>query len=229
MPSAGNSLDPRSIGLIDKIMEPASWLTTLVYKPIYAVQALMIAIPWKRKCGIPATHGAIVAFLQALRTSPPPFATANLKIGAAGFCWGGKHTILLAQDPSASRVVRHESQTNAAALGDQVLLDCAFTAHPSYVEVPVDIEAIRIPISVAVGDVDMAMKAPLVQQMKKILDAKNQNGSSSSGGAGDYEVIILPGAKHGFAVRTHPDDKHEMECAEKAEVQALEWFTRWLT
>ena len=124
--------------------------------------------------------------------------------------------MLLAQDAHSSRVHRHESQINSATL--EPLLDCAFTAHPSYIDVPRDIEAITIPISVAVGDEDTAMKAPLIQQMKEILEVKKR---------GDHEVTIMPGAKHGFAVRTHPDDKHEMECAEKAEVQAIEWFTRW--
>ena len=124
--------------------------------------------------------------------------------------------MLLSQDDPSSRVHRHESQINSATL--EPLIDCAFTAHPSYIDVPNDIEAITIPISVAVGNEDMTMKAPLIQQMKEILEVKKR---------GDHEVNILPGAKHGFAVRTHPDDEHEMECAEKAEVQAIEWFTRW--
>jgi len=54
--------------------------------------------------------------------------------------------------------------------------------------------------------------------MKEILEVKKK---------GDHEVNIIPGAKHGFAVRTHPDDKHQMECADKAEKQAVEWFGRW--
>lgn len=209
-------MDPRAIALIDKIMEPASWFATFFYKPIYVLQAMIIAIPWKIKTRISVTKASVFSFIQALRTSPPPFPTNNLKIAAAGFCWGGKHTILLAQDAPSSRVHRHESQINSATL--EPLIDCAFTAHPSYIDVPNDIEAITIPISVAVGDEDAAMKASLIKQMKEILEAKKK---------GDHEINIIPGAKHGFAVRTHPDDKHEMECAEKAEAQAIEWFTRW--
>lgn len=208
-------MDPSAIGIIDKIMEPSSWFSTFVYKPVYVFQAMVIAIPWKMKASIPATKGPVLSFFQALRTSPPPFPTSNLKIAAAGFCWGGKHTVLLAADDPESRVVRHESQVNSAT--PEPLLDCAFTAHPSYLEVPSDIEPIAIPISIAVGDKDMAMKLPQIEQMKEILDAKKT----------DHEVNILPGAKHGFAIRTHPEDKHEMECAEKAEAQAIEWFTRW--
>jgi len=202
---------------MDKIMTPASWLVTLFYKPIYVVQAMIAAIPWKFKTRISVTHGPIVSFFQALRTSPPPFTTGNLGIGAAGFCWGGKHALLLAQNAPSSRVRRHESQISFETL--EPLIDCTFTAHPSYIDVPKDIEAITIPTSVAVGDEDMAMKVPLVKQMKEILEVKKK---------GDHEVNILPGAKHGFSVRTHPDDEHEMECAEKAELQAIKWFTRFL-
>jgi dienelactone hydrolase len=209
-------MDPRAIALVDKIMEPASWFATFFYKPIYVLRTIIIVIPWKIKTRISITKTPVFSFIQALRTSPPPFPTNNLNIAAAGFCWGGKHTMLLAQDAPSSRVHRHESQINSAVL--EPLIDCAFTAHPSYIDVPNDIEAITTPISVAVGDEDTAMKASLIQQMKEMLEVKKK---------GHHEVNIIPGAKHGFAVRTHPDDKLEMECAEKAEVQVIEWFTRW--
>lgn len=84
--------------------------------------------------------------------------------------------------------------------------------------IPDDANAVTIPTSVAIGENDMAMKTPLINQMKEILEVKKK---------GDHEVVIIPGAKHGFSIRTHPDDAHEMECAEKAEVQAIEWFTKW--
>lgn len=148
--------------------------------------------------------------------------------------WGGKHTILLAHDTPSSRIQRHESQINSTTISP--LIDCAFTAHPSSIVVPTDIDGITIPISVAIGEKDMAMTAPAIQQMKQILEKKKD----------DNEVLIIPGAKHGFSVRMHPEDKHEMECAQKAETQAVDvsiissiqflynanlvvqWFTRWL-
>ena len=74
-------------------------------------------------------------------------------------------------------------------------------------------EAIFIPISVAIGDQDMALKAPLALQMKEILERKKK---------GAHEVVIMEGTKHGFAIHTHHDDEHEMECAAKAEVQAID-------
>jgi dienelactone hydrolase len=199
----------------DKIKKPASWFTTLFYKPIWILQTAAIVLPWFFKNRPSVAKPRIFTFFQALRTSPPPFPTSNLKIGAAGFCWGGKYTIQLAADTPSSKVIRHESQVSSPAL--ETLVDCAFTAHPSMVSVPKDIEAVTVPLSVAVGNEDMAMSGPLIQQMKAILEKKKD----------DHEVIIMPGAKHGFAVRTNPKDPLQMECADKAEVQAIDWFSRW--
>lgn len=201
---------------MEKIMEPASWFATLFYKPAWFAQAMVYTLPWMISTRYSVTTPRALKFVQTLRTSPPPFPTDNLKVGAAGFCWGGKHTVILAQDAPSSRVHRHESQINSAKL--EPLLDCAFTAHPSFINVPGDIQAVTIPLSVAIGQEDMAMKAPHIQDMKRILEAEKLV---------DHEVNIIPGAKHGFAVRTRPDDSHEMECAERAEVQAVEWFTKW--
>ena len=205
-------MSPNVIPLMDKVTTPSSWFTAIFYKPVWTVQLLSHAIPWKSKTNPTKTYPGVLSFIQALRTSTPPFETSNLKIGAAGFCWGGKHTFLLAADKPSSRVKRHESQLDPTI--NLPLLDAAFTAHPSYIDVPKDVDAITTPLSIAVGDEDMAMKAPLVRKMKEILDEKK----------GSYEVIIFEGAKHGFAVRTHPEDEKEMECAKKAEDQAIEWF-----
>ncbi|KAH8654735.1 Alpha/Beta hydrolase protein [Ilyonectria robusta] len=214
---SGSSMDPRAIALLDNIMEPAPWFDTIFYKPITAIQWMTIALPWILKTRLPVTRARVFSFIQALRTSSPPFPTNNLKIGVAGFCWGGKHTLLLAQDEPSSRVRRHNSQINSA--NPEPLIDCAFTAHPALIEVPRDIEDIAIPTNVAIGDEDTFMKVSLVKQMKHVLEVENK---------GSHEVTILPGARHGFAVRARPDNEHEMECAEKAEVQAIDWFTRWL-
>lgn len=83
---------------------------------------------------------------------------------------------------------------------------------------PKDIDDVVVPLSVTVGDDDMYLKGPLAVQTKEILEKKK---------AGGHQVVILPDAKHGFAIRTDPDDHYQMECAEKAELQAIEWFKMW--
>lgn len=55
--------------------------------------------------------------------------------------------------------------------------------------------------------------------VKRILDGK---------GEGRHEVVILEGAKHGFAVRGHPGVEEEARLRLVAEDQAVSWFRRWL-
>jgi len=206
----------KAIDLMEnKIMKPAGWFATLFYKPLWVAQAVAMALPWLIRNRPSVAKPRIFSFFQALRTSAPPFPTPNLKIGAAGFCWGGKYTIHLAANTPSSRVIRHDSQASSPAL--EALIDCGFTAHPSMVSVPKDIEEVTLPLSVAVGEDDFAMKGPLIQQMKDILEKRKD----------DHEVVIMPGAKHGFAIRTNPDDPLQMKYADQAEEQAINWFSRW--
>jgi dienelactone hydrolase len=212
--------------LMDDVTAPMSLVNTLLQKPAIIARLIYHAVPWKIKASPAKTHPSVVAFLQALRTSEPPSELTglegDLKIGVAGFCWGGKHAFMLAADAQESRVVRFGA--GEGKMEKERLVDAIFTAHPSYIDVPGDCETVKIPLSVAIGDQDMAMKEPLVRQMKALLEAKNGEGE----GEKEYVVEILEGAKHGFAVRTHPEDKREMECAEIAESQAIKWFERWL-
>jgi dienelactone hydrolase len=214
----GSSLPFKFMELMEeKVKKPAPWFTTIFYKPFWFARALWIILPWIFKVRSSIAKPRVFNFFKAIRTSPPPFPTESLKVGAAGFCWGGYYTILLSHDEPSSRVQRHKAQTTSAAALEP-LIECAFTAHPSLVTVPKDIEGVNLPLSVAVGNEDMAMKGPQILQMKEILEVKKK---------GDHEVVIMPGAKHGFAVRVNPKDEWQMECAEKAEVQAIDWFSKW--
>jgi len=145
----------------------------------------------------------VYKFFHALRTNE----ATSLPLGAAGFCWGGKHVFLLCSDS--------EKASNGKSL-----IDCGFTAHPSNLAIPADAQAVSLPLSVAVGDVDMAMPIKQVKQMKKILEGKGR-------GEETHTVVVIPGAKHGFAVRAKPDDKVAVEQGVKAEEQAVAWFNRW--
>ncbi|CAL3968503.1 hypothetical protein PZA11_004074 [Diplocarpon coronariae] len=217
----GHAMSPTCLLIMEKLMSPASLLTTLFYKPLYAVQAMYHAIPWLVTTRSSVCRPRILKFFKNLRTAAPPFPSTNLKIGVCGFCWGGQYTFLLAQDTPSSRVQRHQSQTSAVSKPLEALIDCAFTAHPSFVKIPYDAEAVMIPISVAVGDNDMAMSSPLIRQMKEILEVKKK---------GDHEVLVMPGAKHGFAVRAVPDkDGLQRKWADQAEVQAIDFFTKWFS
>ena len=210
-------MDPSALGLFDTVMNPApSWFAALTTKPPAIAQILIKAIPWKTKTKFSVTYPRVVDYIQKLRTAEPPFPTKNLKIGVAGFCWGAKHCTLLSHDDPSLHVKRHASQEGAEKPAS--LIDCSFQAHPSSLEIPSDADAIKTPTSVCVGDVDAVLKKPDAEKMKAILEAKGSN----------HEMEILPGAKHGFAIRAHPEDKEEMKQAQVAEDKAIAWFTRWL-
>jgi dienelactone hydrolase len=169
-------------------------------------QALRMLVPFFIVNRQSAAQPRIFKFVAAVRTAPE---TAWLKVGAAGFCWGGKYTMLLAHDQPSSRV----------AVGGrlQPLIECGFTAHPSLVSLPSDIERVQRPLSVAVGNEDAAMSTAGIRQMEGILKKGD-----------DHEVVILEGAKHGFAVRIDPTDELQNRYAKQAEGQAIAWFSKWL-
>lgn len=129
---------------------------------------------------------------------------AATKMGAVGFCWGGKYVALL-------------SDKTATAPSGLPLIDAGFTAHPSNLVMPKDIENVDKPLSICVGDVDVVFGHAQSKQAKEVLEGR---------GEGKHEVVILPGAKHGFAVRGRADDPKEMEQADIAEDQVVKWFQK---
>ncbi|QDS68597.1 hypothetical protein FKW77_000838 [Venturia effusa] len=124
----------------------------------------------------------------------------NLPIGAAGFCWGGKHSICLAHPLKASN--------------GQPLCDASFAAHPSNVEIPRDIEPVKQPLAFALGDEDFVMDIPTLDKMESILKRDNTA----------YQVRVYQEAGHGFAVRADPKNEKVMEQSIEAENQAIKWF-----
>lgn len=41
-----------------------------------------------------------------------------------------------------------------------------------------------------------------------------------------HEVVIFPGARHGFSVRAHPGDKEAVMQGKQAEEQVVGWFNK---
>ena len=182
---------------------PSSLLYTIFIKPIYLLRAVLTFAG-------PVFHGRrskskplIFDFMRALRNDP---ATADLKIGVAGFCWGGQYAVLLAQDDLAP----------PGSTESKSLVDAAFTAHPALLSIPEDIEKVKAPLSIAVAEHDMYLKPPAVERLMRIEKGE------------DYEVVMFPGTRHGFAIRNNTKDGVQMAAAEKAEELALTWFKRWL-
>lgn len=137
----------------------------------------------------------IIPFFERLRSEAQK---QGLPLGVAGYCWGGKPAVALAHGE---------------------LIDCAFVAHPSNLALPDEIEKIRVPFSMAIGDKDLVMGVGEVEKAKGILNKKNDLRS---------EVKVYPGAGHGFAVRNNPGDEKEKAHGMAAEDQAVQWFTTHL-
>jgi len=129
----------------------------------------------------------------------------DMKVGFIGFCWGGYAATKLAHGDTADN--------------GKTLIDAAFTAHPSALEIPPDMERIKLPYSVSVGDVDFALPKQEVDKMIAALDDLKDVPT---------EVVVIPDAKHGFAVRFDPSNKAALAMADKAENQMVAWFAKYL-
>lgn len=193
---AGTAPPSYTMHAMESLLAPSpSWFTTIVYKPYWLLQVVVAAIPFFMKNTDAVIKPRTWNFFTALRNDPE---TSALKIGAAGFCWGGRYTILLS----------HEEN----------MIDVGFAAHPSKMKFPEEWDAVRKPLSVAIGDVDLGIKIDMVRDIKALLEKKDDV---------PCELTIYPGAKHGFAVRADSKDAGQSKSAAEAEEQALAWFTKW--
>ncbi|MCJ1238274.1 hypothetical protein MMC14_006263 [Varicellaria rhodocarpa] len=145
------------------------------------------------------SYPIVLSFFTAVRDNEG----VHLPVGAAGFCWGGKHTLNLAFEGVTS------------AKNGKPLIDAGFTGHPSNLEIPGEIEKIEKPVSFAIGDKDIAVSMAQVEQIRKVVEEK---------GAG--EVKVYYGTGHGFCVRADHIREDSRKQAEEAEEQAIAWFKR---
>lgn len=74
---------------------------------------------------------------------------------------------------------------------------CGFTAHPSMLTYPIDIEKVELPYSVAASEIDNQMSPEQAKQTKEILKAKT---AKSKDRGVEHEFVMYDGAHHGFAV-----------------------------
>ncbi|ORY06766.1 dienelactone hydrolase [Clohesyomyces aquaticus] len=120
------------------------------------------------------------------------------KVGAVGYCWGGKYV---------PRFLK----------GDAGGIDVGFIAHPSNLD-DGEIEGMVGPISIAAGDLDDAFNATRRRTAEDILIKKNTT----------YQTSLYAGAPHGFGVRVDLMNKRQKFAKEGAFYQAVGWFDAWL-
>ena len=128
---------------------------------------------------------------------------ATLPIGAAGFCWGGKFVVLLANGAENT-------------IDSRPLIDVGFTGHPSFLKLPDEIEKMTLPVSFAIGDGDNQVPLDKAKQIKPIIEGKPGNAKG--------ELVTYANTTHGFAVRAVLTDEDTAKTAADAEEQALNWF-----
>ncbi|KAK0111710.1 hypothetical protein ONS95_002053 [Cadophora gregata] len=200
---------------MDSLLSPSpSIFTTLFKKPLWALQVASQAIPFLIRNKESVIMPRLLSFHSSLRETPIP-EMAGLKIGSAGFCWGGKYTILLSQKQDGKDGRR--------------LIDAAFVAHPSSMAFPSDWEKIAVPFSMAIGDVDLGIGIEHVREIQGVLEGKMRGeGQRGEERKNVSDVVVYEGAKHGFAIRGDWKDEEQRKSAEGAKGQALEWFAKWL-
>jgi dienelactone hydrolase len=126
---------------------------------------------------------------------------ASLSVGAAGFCWGGKHVVLLGR-------------------GDEIdgrpLIDAGFTGHPSMLSLPADINNLKLPVSFALGEHDSNLPVAQAENIKAIVEALPESARG--------EAVIYSNCSHGFCVRVDQKYTDVVKQADDATDQAIAWF-----
>ena len=187
------------ITTVNSLLEDKSLLGWL-WKPYQVVSLLYVAIPFKRSNEFSISWPKVTSWLEALRSS----GEGEMPVGAAGFCWGGKHTINLCHGTKSTKGVN--------------LIDAGFTAHPSNLEIPAELEKVKLPLAIAHAEKDMSLSPAKFEQITKALEELRGEGVKS-------ECRVYGGATHGFAVRAD-ERKDEKKQAAAAEEQAVEWFQK---
>jgi len=137
----------------------------------------------------------IDGFFNTLRMTP----YVN-KIGAVGFCWGGRYAILQAHEGSHVNAV--------------------FAAHPSLVSVPSDFDPITKPTSLALGTKDSLLDEKSRSGIQEVLSAKTDVPT---------EVRIYEDQVHGFALRGDWSSEKDKEAMDEAAKQGVAWLQKHLS
>ncbi|OAA46578.1 Dienelactone hydrolase [Beauveria brongniartii RCEF 3172] len=172
---------------------------SILSKIYHVFWAVLDIIPFFYYCNPGKTFPVVKGFFEQLRKDEG----ATQPIGAAGFCWGGKHVVLLSHG--------HE-------IDGKPLLDAGFTAHPSILSIPSDIQKIQRPVSFALAANDDQISPAKAEKVKAIVEALP---SPATG-----EAYVIPGTGHGFAVRADMTKDDVAAQAARAEDQAVDWFNK---
>jgi len=138
--------------------------------------------PWLIKHPEAVVMPRIQKFLSYIRSQPE-----HKKVAAVGSCWGARYAILLTH-PEADPYV-----------------DCAVGHHPSFVNIPGEIEKIAKPVAIEVGDADTIFVQKDIEITKEIFKNKK-----------DCEIEVYEDQVHGFTIRGDLSVDKDKKAKEKA-------------
>lgn len=151
--------------------------------------------PWLARHREAVSKPLIDNFIQTVRQIP-----RTGKVGAIGFCWGGRYAIL-------------------ATKGGHGGVDAAYACHPSLVAVPADFEPVTKPLSLAVGEKDSLLSLRTVGQIQDVFTTELKV---------PHEIRIYRDQVHGFALRSDWSSEKDRQAMDAAEKQGVEWFKQHL-
>jgi dienelactone hydrolase len=181
--------DQEQAGLIDKAKNTAIIGTTLM--------------PWLAKRPDAVVQPMIDGFVNSVRQI-----SGTQKVGAIGFCWGGRYAILQAYG---------KDQTPGDAAGGGV--DAAYACHPSLMTIPAEFDPVSVPLSLALGDHDSLLDEKSVDQIREVLQKKST----------PSEVQVYEDQVHGFTLRSDWSSEKDKKAMDEAEKQGVEWFHKYLS
>jgi dienelactone hydrolase len=171
-----------SLGVLDKAKKTASVGTTLG--------------PWLIKHREAVSKPIIDKFIDDVKAIP-----GTGKVGAIGFCWGGRYAIL------------------AGHTGSSGSADAVYACHPSLVTIPGDFEPVSKPTAIAIGDHDSLLDTKSIDQIKDIF-AKREV---------ETEVRVYNDQVHGFSVRGDWSSDKDKKAMDDALGQGVSWFNKFLS
>ncbi|KAL2621603.1 hypothetical protein R1flu_001808 [Riccia fluitans] len=122
------------------------------------------------------------------------------KIGATGFCWGGKMAITLANE-------------------SEPLIQTAVLCHPSLVNHE-EVRSIKVPTQFLLSEIDPQVPPEKAAEFKDILATRPEVESF---------LKVFPGMNHGWCIRYDVNVPEEVKSAHEAHDDMLEWYSKHLT
>ena len=150
----------------------------------------------------------IEGFIEKVREIP-----GTKKVGAIGFCWGGRYAILAAQKPFSGTPGKG--------------IDAPFAAHPSLVSIPADFDPVAVPLGLALGEKDSLLGETEQGQILRLMAAKKK-GEGEGEPLDGAECIIYPDQIHGFSLRGDWADEKSKAAIDQVTKQGVEWFKKYL-